>query len=255
MDKEEINKIEKWQKERELLEKEKYGYSSLELINMLKKENNKKNKTLDKVGLIFSKIIKIILILFAIVIIIFALIYLKQSLSNAKNSVNIDAINAVESMYDIKVKVVNKEVDDKGNGKYYLKASDNNINFTAIKLYGSLKEDYSAQCLKYYFNLWNSDEKKDFKVIEKIENDILKYELYIDDFNNIDSATKKILSFTNFCGNEFKPYWNVYILKNNERIYPFDNFNESEDEVLKTTREEYNNLLKNKMSNNNVIMQ
>ena len=65
-----------------------------------------------------------------------------------------------------------------------------------------------------------------------------------DDFNNIDSATKKILSFTNFCGNEFKPYWNVYILKNNERIYPFDNFNESEDEVLKTTREEYNNLLK-----------
>ena len=39
MDKEEINKIEKWQKERELHEKEKYGYSSLELINMLKKDN------------------------------------------------------------------------------------------------------------------------------------------------------------------------------------------------------------------------
>lgn len=245
MDKDEIKKLEEWQKEKEILEKERYGYSTSELINMSKKINNKKNKTIHKVGIITSKILKIILIIIALIVIGIIFIYVKMNFDNMKNRVNIDTVDAIQSMYNIKVKVLNKEVDEDGNGKYYLKAKDNNINFTAVKSFGNLNEDYSAQCLKYYFNLWDSEEKKDFKVTQKVEDEILKYEIYIDNFNNIDSATKAILSFKDFCGNEFKLYWNIYILTNNQRIYPFHNSNQSDDEVIQATKEEYDNLLKN----------
>ena len=61
--------------------------------------------------------------------------------------------------------------------------------------------------------LINSEDKNDFTVKEKVKNDLLYYETYIENFDNMEEATNKIKKFIDFCGEEFREDWKVYLKK------------------------------------------
>lgn len=248
MDEKEWNEIENSIKQKELADKEKYGCTFDELQDIAEKNKNekKKHKILFNIFNSFLKLSKVTSVIITILIIFILYIFVEFIFSNAKNKFDIDAKYAVESMYNIKVKVLNKEIDDKNNGKYYMMSKKNNINFTAIKKYGNLADDYSAQCHKHYFELWAKlNTNNNFKVIESNQDGLLNYETYVDNFTNIDDATKEIINFVSYCGENFMPNWNLYILKENIKIFPYQNGNCSDEEAMNTARENYNRYFNN----------
>ena len=112
---------------------------------------------------------------FGIIVIAIAVFILLQIIShNMIQRTNVGVESTIEPMYNIHIKLLQKDVDEKGNGKYFfaLKSNDN-VQFTAIKNKGSLIEDYSSRSHKYYFDLWNSSDKSKFTIKESINNDIL----------------------------------------------------------------------------------
>lgn len=231
MDNKELAEFKKWENERRQEEIDKYG-AELSKINKERasKKAKKSARTLKRIGYLLKSLTIIIFTITAIAI----LLYLYVMYSGLNSSSNINAKKVIESQYKIDIKILKEETDKKGgNGKYYMQSkTEPKINFTAIKHYGGLKEDYLKRLHKYYFDLWNSNNKKYFTVEETIEDDILNYEIYIDKSNNVEDAGSKIIEFAKFCKGDYRAYCNVYIKVGEERIYPYSGSSITHEQAL-----------------------
>lgn len=198
---------------------------------------------------IFSKIIDVICYFFKattiityIIIAIIILIFFDIGISNMKSITDISVKKAIEPMYNIKVKIVNEQVDENGNGKYLLTLKNNeDIKFYAIKNYGNVNEDYSTRAHKYYFDKWKSDNKKYFTIEENINDDILAYATYIEmNDDDIEGATNKIIEFVNYCGENFRANWRIFIKIGEVQIYPYQDSDTTENEAMENAKILYN---------------
>lgn len=242
--------LEEWELQRKLQEKEKLGID-LDKIDIPKQEKkiNKLVKRLKFTGKVSKYFAFTLFILFGFAI----FSYIILNFSNIRARVNVDIEQSLKNIYNVNIEVVAKDVDEKGNGKYIFKAINNNdIQFTAIKNFGSLTQDYPARSHKYYFELWNSGEKGNFIVNEFIDNDILTYETYIniEDVEDLEIAINEIVNFVNFCGEKFYPNWNIYLQKDGRRIYPYSSYNMTAEDVMNNAKKIYNEMF---TKNKNVI--
>lgn len=161
---------------------------------------------------------------------------------NLKLSVDAD-IEDISRQYGIETEIIYKDINDKGNGKYIFALKDNKeIQFTATKNYGELKYDFLDNSHKYYFNNWKSPEKEKFIIEEGINNEgMLDYSTYINinGYNDIESATRIICEFANYCGDSFYSAWSIYIKKDDIRVY-FNGYNkENLQENIENAKKEY----------------
>ena len=234
------DELEKWQKRKEAEEIEKYGMKISEDDKIKgRKKVEKLSKNIRKIG-ISLRTLGIIILIIVCLIVGFVLYLINY---NIQNRTNINAKKTVETMYNIKVKTIDEQLNEhKNKGKYIFETKEEPIiRFVAIKEYGSLKEDYNKKAKKYYYEKWNNENKKYFKINESEENGLLSYEIYVDlnDFDNFDDAVNKIIEFANFCGDNFEPWWNIYIKDNENRIYLYS-LGTTPEEVLKNVKKRYN---------------
>ena len=150
-------------------------------------------------------------------------------------------------MYNKHVEIIEKNVDEDRNVDYILTTKDNpDIRFNAHVEWRSLAEDYADRCHKYYYEKWENENKGMLKTIEEIgENNILKYEQYIEIANNeqLEKAVNLIYELKEFAGKDFFPDWNIYIIAENQRMYLFNSANLTREEILKRMQEMYNRVL------------
>lgn len=232
--------LEKWNANRIQTEKEKFG------IDYEKLNANVKTKNVDRFvkGLkITGNISKVFaFILFAIVTFII-IIVLDLIFSNMKSKTNVDVVKTIENMYQTKVNIISKNIDEKENGTYKLEVKQNNeIQFNAIRKYGSLTEDYSDNCHKYYFNKWDNTKKRNFIINENITGEILDFDTYIEihNYNELEEGMKLINEFVDFCGEEFSPNWRIYLKKGDYSIYPYQQSGMSKEDATNKAKELYN---------------
>ena len=196
---EDWKELEKWADEdrRRKIEKYKFDIESEKLQNQAKKTNIV-SKILNRIG----KIGMAIAIAFG-GILIFAILNFAL---DAFQTYNIDAKGSIQNMYDIKVKIVSKDTDDRGNGNYIFAVKGNKeLKFSAIKKYGTLYEDYADNLQKYVFTKWNSQNKNKIIEDEKTEeNGLLKYSMYmeINSYTEIEELVEIL--------NEFMEYAKTY---------------------------------------------
>lgn len=82
-------------------------------------------------------------------------------------------------MYNIKLKIISQDIDEKENGTYKFEFEENNeIKFTAIKKLDNLIQDFFDNYHKYYFDKWESTNKEKF-IQKNISNEILDYTIYL----------------------------------------------------------------------------
>ncbi len=235
-------KIDEWNEKRKQDEKEKFG------VNFAEIDSKRRHKGVNKIvkGMkIAGKTIKFggiitIIIVIAIVVLILGLI-----ISNINARTNVKAEKTIEEMYNTKIDLVSKEVDDKENGKYFFKVSNNSeIQFIAIKKYGNLSEDYLDNCHKYYFEKWQSKEKEIFIVNQNKIGDVLDYDTYIiiNTYEELEDAMKNINNFVDFCGENFSTAWRIYIKKGNYMIYPYQSRGMTKEEATEKAEELYKNI-------------
>lgn len=229
--------LENWSNEQKLKEESQYG------LNLKDYNYNSANKKL-KVFNISYCILKKILKTFGIIIILLAIIALISYIYQTKINSNVNVKKSIESIYHIKVKIINKDVEDiVGNGKYSLVLKDEeDLNFIALKNYGSFETDYEDRAQKYYFDHWNNKDKSYFFYNENInEKGLLTYENYMV-INSIDELEKGIdllIDFKNSCQKHFLHYWNIYLIRDNHRIYPFEDDNDTKEKMMDKAKSEY----------------
>ena len=125
--------------------------------------------------------------------------------------------------------------------------SDNNeIQFTAIRRFGNLSEDYMDNCHKYYFDKWENESKSNFVVNENRTGDILEYDTYIkiNTYEDLDKAMKNINDFVSYCGKNFSASWRIYLKKGDYIIYPYQQEGITKEEASKNAKEIFKNIVK-----------
>ncbi len=220
---EDWKELENWAENEKQKNIEKYGLD-FEEVN-----TEKKRKKMIKFANIMDTTTIVGIILLVIVGLLVAFIIgfiLYMQFYNLKQKYDAD-INSIFAMYDIKTKLVSKDVDDDGNGKYIYELNKNkNIKFTVIKHNGDLYNDYIAHCLKYYFEKWQSNSKESFIVEESLtEQGLLQYSAHIEigSFKDIEDAANKINELVQFSGDIFHSSWDLYLSKGESRTYaPID---------------------------------
>ena len=225
--KEDWEELEKWQERRKEEQMEKFRVDFSEIA---KKREYKGVNTIVKGMKIAGKTIKI-----------------GEIISNINAKTNIKPKKTIENMYNTEVDLIYQDIDEKENGKYVFKVSNNNeIKFTAIRKFGSLSEDYSDNCHKYYFERWESKEKENFIITENKTEDILDYDTYIeiDSYEELEKAMDIINNFVNYCGNNFSANWRIYLKKGNYIIYPYQQSGISKEDAINNAKELYNKYLK-----------
>lgn len=236
MDKDELKKLDEWNKNRRAEEKLKYGLNFEDIKPDETEGVDKFSKFLKKSG----KVYKIFCyILFTIVAIVVAF-YVGMKYINIRDSVDVDAQDTMERMYDIKLKVISEKTEDNNVTRYSFKVKDMDITFNATKRYGSFNDDFLDTCHKYYFEKWNSDSKKDFEVEEKTNNGLLKFATYINakNYEEAIDAGNKIMEFCDFSKQTQFPAWDVYINYNGNRIYVYDSNDTSKEKAINRLKEE-----------------
>lgn len=184
----------------------------------------------------------IVFFIAAIVVIMF--LYIK--FANLKSRTNIEVVKTMENMYHISVDIISKDIDEKENGIYKLNRKDNkDIQFTAIKKFGNLSEDYSDNCHKYYFDKWENTYKDQFIIIENNKEDILDYDTYIEirDDTELKNAMNIINSFVNYCGDAFSPNWRIYLKLGDYIIYPYNQSGMTNEEATNNAMQIYKKLM------------
>ena len=212
--------LEKWTEKKKQEDVEKFGVD-FDAINI-----EKQNKKMSKVANVMDNATMVAIAILTIIgaLIIFIIVFLMHmQFYNLRQRYDAD-INTIFDMYNIKVKLVSKDVDKEGNGRYIYKLKKNeNIKFTVIKNKGDLSEDYVENCHKYYFDKWQSKSKESFTVEEEItEQGLLKYSTYIEieNFQDIEEAVNKIDEFLESEENMFySGAWGLYIKKGEMRAY------------------------------------
>ena len=234
------DELEKWNTQRIINEKEKSKFYYEEF------NRNEKVDTVVKGLKVTGGVFKLITFIVILIIVFISGVFVHMYLSNLRGKVTIDVVPTIQNMYSIKVKVISKNVDKEKDGIYRLQLKNNKeIQFTAIKEGNSLKEDYLDRTHLYYFNKWNSNNKEKFKINENINNEILEYDMYIEinSYEDIEDAVNIMFEFEEFCKEKFFRLWDIYLIKENKRIYPYQNNTITREEAINYSKEIYNYFL------------
>ncbi len=225
--------LEEWNNSHKAEEKQIYGVNFQDI-------KVKKVKWIDRT----SKSIKIVGIIFITLTILlgiaFVCSFLYIAYSRIKPQIDIDFEENIEKMYGIKVKVISQNVDPNGNGAYKLQLESNNkIQFTAVKNWGNYSDDYIDVWHKYYFNSWNSEDKKLFTVEENIDNNLLQYKTYIkiSNYDELLRGTEAICNFSDFCNQNTFAGWDVFLKFNDKRIYPYMSTSTTKEQAIENAKE------------------
>lgn len=248
MDKKDLDELNKLEFEAEQEQFEKYG---MDLRKVDRKAVAKKSRKLAKFLKRIGYLLNSTAIVFFVLVIVGLLLFLCFLWANLYEKSNINVQKQMEAQYNVKLELVGKETSGRAeNGYYYFQTKDAPyIKFTANKFYGSFSTDFLDQSIKYYFESWNSDNKKYFVVDESINDNILNYEVYLDfkKCKDIDEVAEIFVEFVTFCGDGYKPYWDVYIQldeNSNNRIYPYISMNTTHEEAIKNVKDLYDKHLK-----------
>lgn len=217
---EDWKELEKWAKEKKEAEIEKIGFDVNQIDNLKYKRSIKGINVITKGIKITAKIILVALIVFYILAMIYVYFWAKP----AFEMLDVDLEGAISGKHKIELITVSKNTDKKGNETYIFSVKGHeDIQFNATKKYGNMKENYDAVCLKYCFDRWNSDIKNSFKLVERKENEMAFYDVYIEikDESEIESAVSSMYDFILSTNGMFSPSWSLYIKCGESRIYPF----------------------------------
>ena len=217
--------LEKWQEteKQKRIEKYKIDFSDPNEIKKGKQNVDNFSKYLNKT----LKIILIVISVIAIFMVFIIFTHISVIFSNAKRRTNAD-INTVIEQYGTDIKVVSKDIDENENGKYILTPKNNkDIQFTVIKKWGALHDDFKANLQKYIFNSWQSNIKEQIQTEESIsENGLLQYENYIvvNEIEKLNEGTEALISFLEYAEswNKENKIVNIWQQKNGQFIMPID---------------------------------
>ena len=245
--KEDWEELEKWSKKQEENNIKKFG------IDISKVNIHKENKKMSVFSMFANSIYKFTKYAFLIITIFvfcLGLWFAYTQINNFERSLDIgDVKENLEHMYNIKIREVSRDTDEKENGRYTFILKDNEeITFTAFKNGGDLIDDYNDNCHKYYFEKWDNEYKNSFVIEEKLINGILNYSTYIEiqSYDEIESAVKKINRFIEYSKEDFKDTWKIYLKRDELMLYPYSILDASEQEVIDNAKKRYLNYIKNK---------
>lgn len=221
-------------------------YKGIDIIK-LSKENRKTIHKMKKINAKADKLVKALFIwyvIFLILLIMLGLYIYIMYLNNIKSRVNIDFISDLKDCYGINAKVIKKDIDKSGNGKYVLKSKEKKpIEFIVIKEFGSYMFDYFDRTLKEEYEKSGDEIKKTFESHENHENSgLLKYSLIAEptSLNDIDSIVNKFVQMRDNAGKHFGFDWNVNIRTDgvNQRILSMGE-TEDEESICRRAKCEY----------------
>lgn len=209
--------LQEWENKKREDEYDKYG------LNISNIDIKKQRKSVNKViGFIHTLNISTILIFVFLIFIIVSIIGV--GLSNFEfMTINSKLEKEMKERYNLDVTIWNKvKYESEEYYKFQMYANDvEKIEFTAIYKNNKVTDDYKERKLKYYFDLWRDEQKDKFKVKESEHNNMLSYEIFIDNIDKIEEATNIIMKFADFCEEKYIYDWNVYLVKNNKKIFPY----------------------------------
>ena len=221
-------------------------YKGIDIIK-ISKENRKTIHKIKKINAKADKLVRALLIwyvIFLILLIIFGTHIYIMYLNNIKNRVNIDFIADLKDSYGINAKVIKKDIDKSGNGKYVLKSKEKKpIEFIVIKKFGSYTFDYFDRTLKEEYEKSSDEIKKTFEPHEKYNvNGEFKYNLNSNasSLSDIDNIVHKYVQMRDNAGKHFGYNWNVNINFDGmtEKIWSMGS-NEDEESINRRIKCEY----------------
>lgn len=221
-------------------------YKGIDIVK-ISKENRKTIHKIKKINAKADKLVRALLIwyvIFLILLIIFGTHIYIMYLNNIKNRVNIDFIVDLKDCYGINAKVIKKDIDKSGNGKYVLKSKEKKpIEFIVIKKFGSYTFDYFDRTLKEEYEKSSDEIKKTFEPHEKYNvNGEFKYNLNSNasSLSDIDNIVHKYVQMRDNAGKHFGYNWNVNINFDGmtEKIWSMGS-NEDEESIARRVKCEY----------------
>mgnify|MGYP000083118383 FL=1 len=221
-------------------------YKGIDIVK-ISKENRKTIHKIKKINAKADKLVRALLIwyvIFLILLIIFGTHIYIMYLNNIKNRVNIDFIADLKDCYGINAKVIEKDIDKSGNGKYVLKSKEKKpIEFIVIKKFGSYTFDYFDRTLKEEYEKSSDEIKKTFEPHEKYNvNGEFKYNLNSNasSLSDIDNIVHKYVQMRDNAGKHFGYNWNVNINFDGmiEKIWSMG-LNEDEESINRRIKCEY----------------
>ena len=221
-------------------------YKGIDIVK-ISKENRKTIHKIKKINAKADKLVRALLIwyvIFLILLIIFGIHIYIMYLNNIKNRVNIDFIADLKDCYGINAKVIEKDIDKSGNGKYVLKSKEKKpIEFIVIKKFGSYTFDYFDRTLKEEYEKSSDEIKKTFEPHEKYNvNGEFKYNLNANasSLSDIDNIVHKYIQMRDNAGKHFGYNWNVNINFDGmtEKIWSMGS-NEDEESISRRVKCEY----------------
>ena len=221
-------------------------YKGIDIIK-ISKENRKTIHKIKKINAKADKLVRALLIwyvIFLILLIIFGTYIYIMYLNNIKNRVNIDFIADLKDCYGINAKVIEKDIDKSGNGKYVLKSKEKKpIEFIVIKEFGSYTFDYFDRTLKEEYEKSSDEIKKTFEPHEEYNvNGEFKYNLNSNasSLSDIDNIVHKYVQMRDNAGKHFGYDWNVNINFDGmtEKIWSMGS-NEDEESINRRIKCEY----------------
>ena len=221
-------------------------YKGIDIIK-ISKENRKTIHKIKKINAKADKLVRALLIwyvIFLILLIIFGTYIYIMYLNNIKNRVNIDFIADLKDCYGINAKVIEKDIDKSGNGKYVLKSKEKKpIEFIVIKKFGSYTFDYFDRILKCEYENSSNDIKQTFEPHEEYNvNGEFEYNLNANasSLSDIDNIVHKYVQMRDNAGKHFGYNWNVNINFDGmtEKIWSMGS-NEDEESINRRIKCEY----------------
>ena len=221
-------------------------YKGIDIVK-ISKENRKTIHKIKKINAKADKLVRALLIwyvIFLILLIIFGIHIYIMYLNNIKNRVNIDFIADLKDCYGINAKVIEKDIDKSGNGKYVLKSKEKKpIEFIVIKEFGSYTFDYFDRTLKEEYEKSSDEIKKTFEPHEEYNvNGGFKYNLNSNasSLYDIDNIVHKYVQMRDNAGKHFGYDWNVNINFDGmtEKIWSMGS-NEDEESINRRIKCEY----------------
>ena len=221
-------------------------YKGIDIVK-ISKENRKTIHKIKKINAKADKLVRALLIwyvIFLILLIIFGTHIYIMYLNNIKNRVNIDFIADLKDCYGINAKVIEKDIDKSGNGKYVLKSKEKKpIEFIVIKEFGSYTFDYFDRTLKEEYEKSSDEIKKTFEPHEEYNvNGKFKYNLNSNasSLYDIDNIVHKYVQMRDNAGKHFGYDWNVNINFDGmtEKIWSMGS-NEDEESINRRIKCEY----------------
>ena len=221
-------------------------YKGIDIVK-ISKENRKAIHKIKKINAKADKLVRALLIwyaIFLILLIIFGTYIYIMYLNNIKNRVNIDFIADLKDSYGINAKVIKKDIDKSGNGKYVLKSKEKKpIEFIVIKKFGSYTFDYFDRILKCEYENSSNDIKQTFETHEEYNvNGEFEYNLNANasSLSDIDNIVHKYVQMRDNAGKHFGYNWNVNINFDGmtEKIWSMGS-NEDEESIARRVKCEY----------------